>query len=211
MSMTYNSLITLIQQYLQRADATTLVNIPTFISLAEYGLSEILDNHLGLVQYVSGSLTPANSVIAKPARWRRSLSLRIGTGPLLNSSAQLFLRDYEFCDNYWPNRTLTAQPKFYSDYAWNNLLISPTPDIAYPFEYAYIEFIDPLSIANQTNWLTNYAPRALLYGSLLEATPYLKDDERIAVWQGFYDRAVDYLKKQEIGRYTDRTSVRESD
>jgi len=48
----------------------------------------------------------------------------------------------------------------------------------------------------------------LLYGTLLEATPFLKNDERIAVWQGFYDRSLAALGQEDIKKVTDRATVR---
>ena len=34
------------------------------------------------------------------------------------------------------------------------------------------------------------APDLALYGALIEAEPFLKNDKRLAVWQGFYDTAL---------------------
>ena len=36
--------------------------------------------------------------------------------------------------------------------------------------------------ANASNWLLTLAPDAYLYGSLMESAPYIKEDNRIAVW-----------------------------
>ena len=211
MTMTYNSLILEVQAYLERADASTVSNIPNFISNAEYRISKDLDGNLGLVQYVANTFTVANGVIAKPARWRRTLTFRFGSGVGFNKNNQLYNRVYDFCNNYWPDRTVLAPPKFYADYGYYNWLVVPTPDIAYPYEIGYIELVEPLSLANQTNWLTNYAPTALLFGTLLEATPFLKDDERIPTWTANYQDSISGLKQQDSGRYTDRVSDRESD
>lgn len=212
MTMTYNSLVAEVQAYLERTDASTLANIPNFISNAEYRISENLDNHLGLVQYVTDVfLVPNGMIIAKPARWKRTLSWRYGSGTDFNTSNQLYLRDYDFCNLYAPDRTILAPPEYYADYGYYNWLVSPTPDQPYPYEIAYIELVSLLSVANQTNWLTNYAPTALLYGTLLEATPYLKDDERIPTWKQYYDETIARMKAQDVGRYTDRASNRESD
>jgi hypothetical protein len=37
--------------------------------------------------------------------------------------------------------------------------------------------------------LTNY-PDLYLYGSLIEAEPFMQNDERIQTWMGLYDRAI---------------------
>lgn len=214
MTMTYNSLILEIQAYLERTDASTAANIPNFISNAEYRISKDLDGNLGLVQYITDTFLVGNGVIQKPARWRRTLTFRFGTGVGFNKQVQMYNRTYDFCNSYWPDRTqmsATTPPKYYADYGYYNWLVVPTPAIAYPYEIGYIELVEPLSIANQTNWLTNYAPTALLFATLLEATPYLKDDERIPTWTANYQDSINGLKTQDVGRYTDRASNREAD
>jgi hypothetical protein len=61
---------------------------------------------------------------------------------------------------------------------------------------------------NQTNWLTEEALQLLLYGVLLEATPFLKNDERIQVWQQMYDRAASMLNGEDLAKILDRAAVR---
>ena len=61
--------------------------------------------------------------------------------------------------------------------------------------------------SNQTNWFTIYAPQALLYGSLLQAMPYLKNDERMAMWQQQYDLIISTLKSEDVARTADRQAV----
>ncbi len=47
--------------------------------------------------------------------------------------------------------------------------------------------------AQPDNWLLREYPSAYLYGALLEAAPYLRDDERIAVWNAGLGQALDNL------------------
>lgn len=82
--------------------------------------------------------------------------------------------------------------------------LCPTPNSNYEIEMVYRAYLTPLGPpvvaplpgptlvippgvpANLTpaitNWLLQTAPDAYLYGTLMEAAPYLHDDERIAVW-----------------------------
>jgi hypothetical protein len=48
----------------------------------------------------------------------------------------------------------------------------------------------------------------LLYATLLEATPFLKKDERIQTWQVMYDRAAQALNGEDLKRIMDRTANR---
>lgn len=51
---------------------------------------------------------------------------------------------------------------------------------------------DPLRTTDPSWYVTN-APEVLLYGSLLEAEPFIREDARLPVWKAFYDDAVQSL------------------
>lgn len=210
MAMTYNSLVAQVLDYLDRTDADTTNEVPNFIYQAEQRISRESKN-IGFVQYVTSNFTPSLSVYQKPARWRRSITFNFGTGTGNNTRNPILLQTYEFLTNYWPDRTQTAPPQFYADYGYSNFLIAPTPDQNYPFEFAYLELPVPLSPNNQTNWLTDYAPDVLLYATLLEAIPFLKDDERFPLWKEKYETGIASLNSQDDQRVVDRQSYREAD
>jgi hypothetical protein len=85
--------------------------------------------------------------------------------------------------------------------------VAPTPAAAYTFEIVYYERVQPLDSTNQTNWFTIYAPQALLYGSLLQAMPFLKNDERLPMWQAQYQQIVSTLKAEDVTRIGDRQTT----
>jgi hypothetical protein len=201
--MTYASLVTDISSYLERTDAATLEKIPTFIMLAEQVISTEIQ-FLGNLTVVTSTMNVGEPIIVKPARWRKTVSINL----IDNSQRQpVFLRKYEYLRNYWPNATQRDTPVYYCDYDYTHWLVAPTPDLAYNYEVLYYERVQPLDIANQTNWFTQYAPQAMLYGSLLQAMPFLKNDERIPMWQAQYDRVVATLKAEDIARIGDRQTV----
>lgn len=102
----------------------------------------------------------------------------------------------------------TGAPAYYADYDYNHWLIVPTPDVAYPYEVLFYQLPVLLDEENQTNWLTEEAPQLLLYAVLLEATPFLKNDDRIPVWQQMYDRAASMLNGEDLAKILDRSAVR---
>lgn len=76
------------------------------------------------------------------------------------------------------------------------LKLSPVPDQTYTVPIKYYAWIDPLATAQGgTNWILERHPNIYLYGALIELTPFLKDDERLALWQARYDRALGFLKR----------------
>ena len=70
----------------------------------------------------------------------------------------------------------------------------------------FYERLAPLSSTNQTNWLTQNAPNAMLYGTLLQAMPFLKNDQR-TIFQQKYQEAMTVLKAEDQLRIADRQSI----
>jgi hypothetical protein len=215
MVMTYNSLVTDITNWINTTNTTTLAEIPNFIYLTEQEICRKFRT-IGYLIYVHGAFIPnaqaGGMVLAKPLRWRANVSFTCANAVNGNVCNILQLRTYEYLRDYFPDVTATpGLPLFYSDYAYNNWLVAPMPDLAYPYEIGYIEMPVPLTINQQTNWLTNNAPDALLWGSLCKAIPFLKDDERIPMWQASYKDALESLNMIDKTNFYDRVSKRDSD
>ena len=211
-AMTFASLKQDIERYLERgstlaSDPVVFEQIPRLINLAERRVARELKVQ-GFINTVTTTLTVGQSVYAKPDRWRDTVSMNIGTGTGNASRKTIFTRDYEYLRAYWPDESQTDEPVFYADYDYDHWLLAPTPDAEYPMEVLYYELPALLDDANQTNWLTEYAPQLLLYGSLLEATPFLKNDERINTWQSMYDRAAAMLNGEDLAKILDRSAAR---
>jgi hypothetical protein len=201
--MTYDSLVENIQSYLERNDTATLDKIPLFIMLAEQVIASKI-KFLGNLTVNTSNMIIDTAVIAKPARWHKTVSMNITAA---GEREPVLLRKYEYLRNYAPDPTATGTPKYYADYDYSNWLVAPTPDAAYNFEVLYYERVQPLDSTNQTNWFTIYAPQALLYGSLLQAMPFLKNDERLPMWQAQYDAIMATLAEEDKLRVADRQAI----
>jgi hypothetical protein len=189
-TMTFTTLKQDVQRYLERgntlaSDPIVFEQIPRLINLAERRIARELKVE-GFINVVTGTLSAGQSVYPKPDRWRDTVSINIGTGATFNNRKIIFSRVYEY--SHW--------------------LFAPTPDAEYPFEILYYELPPLLDESVQTNWITEYAPQLLLYGTLVEATPFLKNDERIPVWQSMYDRAAAMLNGEDLAKILDRSAVR---
>lgn len=205
-SMTYESLLTDVRRYLERgfteeSDKIVYEQLPRLITLGERRIAREMKIE-GFIRAVVTPLVAGSPVYLKPDRWRDTVSMSVNGKPI-------FARSYEYCRNYSPEST-TGTPEFYADYDYQHWLITPTPDDAtsYVMEVLYYEQPRFLGDDFQTNWLTEYAPDLLLYATLLEATPFLKNDERVQMWQGMYDRAAQALSGEDLKRILDRTAQR---
>lgn len=211
-TMTFDSLKQDVQRYLSRGgtvltDPVVTEQLPRLINLAERRCARELKVQ-GFINVVTTTLTPGQSVYDKPDRWRDTVSINIGTGTGGTNRKTLFARGYEYLRAYWPDPAEREEPEFYSEYDYSHWLLAPTPDAAYPIEILYYELPPLLDDTVQTNWLTEYAPQLLLYATLLEATPFLKNDERMGVWQNMYDRAAAMLNGEDLSKILDRSATR---
>lgn len=209
--LTFTSLQEDMRRYLERGalvDTQVYEQLPRLINLAERAIARELKIQ-GFINVVTSTLTQGTSVYAKPDRWRDTISMTYGTGASQNTREPLYARSYEYCRAYWPDSDEQSAPLFYADYNYANWLIVPTPDDDYPWEIVYYQQPPLLDASNETNWLTDYAPNALLYRALLEATPFLKNDERIPVWGQMYQQAIASLSTEDVKKITDRAATRQ--
>jgi hypothetical protein len=147
--------------------------------------------------------TTKNEVIlAKPARWRKTVSMKTNGQPIL-------IRSQDFIAQYQAESD-PATPKYYADYDYNNWAFAPAPDTDYSIEIIYYSKIQPLDTTNQQNLFTRECPQAMLFGTLLQAQGYLKALDKLPVWKQYYEESLASLKKEDNARRVDRnTSIQE--
>ena len=181
---TYAELQATMADTLNRDDLTSVM--PTFIRLAESRIDRDL-RHWRQEKRSTAQLDTQYSAI--PPDYLRPIRLQIldgSTGAVepISTAQMLQLRG----DNY----DQTGRPTHYALTA-GGLELYPTPDVAYDASLVYYGRIAALSDTNTVNWLLTEAPDAYLYGALVHSAPYLKDDAKIAVWDGLYKAAMDNL------------------
>ena len=111
-------------------------------------------------------------------------------------------RDISFMNEYWPVRTSTGTPKYWSWWDEDTIYVAPTPDAAYNVEVGITRLPARLSSSNATSWLGNNAPIALLYGCLAEAFKFLKGPaEMLQLYEQSYQRAIQELVIEQQGKH----------
>ena len=111
-------------------------------------------------------------------------------------------RDISFMNEYWPVRTSTGTPKYWSWWDEDTIYVAPTPDAAYNIEIGITRLPTRLSSSNTTSWLGNNAPIALLYGCLAEAFKFLKGPaEMLQLYEQSYQRAIQELVIEQQGKH----------
>ena len=199
--MTYDSLVLNVQQFMERNDPDFIAQIPNLIALAESNIAAELKTFLQLT-VVETTLATNQVVLAKPARWRKTVSMKVNGQPMLIRSQDYVAQYQSESDN--------GKPLYYADYDYTNWAFAPKPDATYPVEIIYYSEIQPLDAQNQQNLFTAIAPQAMLYGTLVQAQGYLKALDKLQMWKGYYTDALAALKKEDNSRRVDRnTTVQE--
>jgi hypothetical protein len=201
--LTYDSLTSLVLQYLERSDSAVVNFIPTAITMAEFEIAQEIKT-LGQMQVVDSTMTTGNAVIPKPARWRKTVSMTLANAGV---KQPVFLRKLEYLNTYATNAATTGTPLYYADYDYEHWFVAPTPDQNYAFETLVYTRLQPLASDNQTNWLTQNAPNAMLFGTLKQTAPFLKDDARLTVWAQLFTEALGALKNEDTVRIGDRAAI----
>ena len=177
----YSDLQTSVANYLGRSDLTAV--IPDFIRFAETRLARELRTRK-MLKSATSSMTAGDARVALPTDFLEVRDLYTQGNPRMPvtyMSPSGFTRDARADESGLPvfYTVLSAEFQF-----------APIPDTAYVLEILYYAQPPVLSGTNTSNvFLANY-PDALLYGSLLEAEPYLINDARSQTWATLYDRAI---------------------
>ena len=193
--MTYDNLIQDIINYMERNDDQFVAQIPSLIGLAESAIAAELKTYLQMT-VVETTLLENQVILAKPARWRKTVSMKTNGKPMLIRS-QDYIAQYQ-------SESDPSVPLYYAEYDYNNWAFAPAPDQDYPVEIIYYSEIQPLDESNQQNLFTREAPQAMLFGTLLQAQGYLKAIDKLSVWKSYYTDCLAALKKEDNSRRIDR-------
>jgi hypothetical protein len=187
-----------VADWLNRSDLTS--QVPDFITLAEIRVNRNLRT-LGMENRATATLASGQEYYALPTDFLEARNVQINDGTGVNV---LDYRSPQQIDVEYSSSVI-GTPKVYTIIGCE-IQLKPVPDSAETLEIAYFQKPDPLSDTNATNWLVTNTPDLLLYGALMEAEPFLKNDKRLPVWQSLYQRGIDDINRQDkIARYSGST------
>lgn len=185
---TYTDLQATVAGFLDRTDLTA--RIPDFILLAEAQMNRRLRVRQMVTRAeasISAEFTDQPTDLLQPI----TLSLEISES------------DVRFLEYLSPERMLAEKSKIsavaagepqYWTIVGGCIQVLPQPSATYTGELTYYAKIPALA-SNSTNWLLTLAPDAYLYGSLVQAAPYLMEDERVVTWGQMYINSVEELNR----------------
>ena len=189
---TYTDLKAKIAEYLARDDLTA--TIPDFIKLAEAKFNrELFVRQMETRATTTIDLNSSEpEFISLPDDFQSMRRVRLSSlegKPLLEFKSGVQMDEYRA-----KTSNVTGQPRYFTIFG-TEMELAPTPDSAVTVEMVYRANVPALSDTQADNWLLLSAPDAYLYGSLLEAAPYMKEDARIQVWGAGLTTTLDSLNR----------------
>jgi len=181
----YATLQTAVADWLNRTDLTAV--IPDLITLCEAEIKRRLrrSSTNTTISITSGAVTIPTDMAAlrslslSSAEPWRDVPLRICTPEMI---AERIARANGVAERPDSVAVMAGQ-----------LVFAPVPDQTYTGNIFYFTQLTALSASNTSNTVLVEAPDAYLYGTLLQAEPYLEHDERIPVWEKKFNAAIDQL------------------
>ena len=185
---TYGTLQTAVANWLDRDDLSS--RIPEFISLAEAIFNRTLRIR-AMETTVSDSTPSGSKEDALPTGYLQMREIHLETSPIVSLSyitPEIMYRIRAGSVNGRPNSyTIMGE----------NILFGPTPDRVYTYSMTYYKALTALSDSAPTNWAILNAPDLYLYGALLQAEPFLMNDERVPLWERGFRQAIADLQEQD--------------
>ena len=184
----YSELTTAVANWLDRDDLT--LRIPEFIALAEAKFNRTLRLRSMEAKYTANTVASQRN-LALPTGYIQMRNFQVNTTPLTTLSYVT----PEIYDRLWGGST-SGTPKFYTILA-NEISFGPIPGSVMEVEMLFYKNFENLSSVVSTNWLITNAPDVYLYGGMMQAEPFIMNDERVALWGASLNKAIAELQEQD--------------
>ena len=186
---TFAELKTAAANWLDRSDLTD--RIPEFIALAEARFNRIL--RIRDMETVSTAISTVGGTreYSLPTGFVQMKEFHLTTDPI----TPLSYITPEMMSRTCAGST-TAKPQVFTIIA-DNVRLGPGPDAVYTTSMLYYKTFTALSTDNTTSDMLTKNPDVYLYGTLLEAEPFIMNDERVALWATAFKQAIDDIQFQD--------------
>ena len=187
---TYAELQTATANWLDRTDLTA--RIPEFIELSEANFNRVIRQPDMVTKDDSFSI--ASRYTTLPSDPLEIVRIVLDLTPVIVLE---YMTPEEISERR-VSMSATGKPYYFTVIggSTNQLEVMPSPDSTYTSSIVYYTRIAALTDAATSNWLLAAHPDIYLFGTLVEAEPYLKNDERMPMWTTRLDKALMALRLQ---------------
>lgn len=189
---TRSELITSVGNWLHRDDLAAV--IPDFITLVEMRVNRRLRT-AEMVSLAQVDTQAGVSTVSVPSDLLELINIEVQGSP--NASLQVVtpsILNGKYSSDNQGKPCVFAQ--IGSDYK-----LAPTPDAIYTLDVNYYAKVPALTDANTTNWLLTNYPDIYLYGCLVEAKAYIKDQKNLPTWTAALQEGIkelNHLHKEQL-------------
>ena len=186
---TFAELKTATANWLDRSDLTD--RIPEFIALAEARFNRILRTRD--METVSTAISTAAGTreYSLPTGFVQMKEFHLTTDPL----TPLAYITPEMMTRIWAGSG-QGKPEVFTIIA-DNVRLGPNPDAVYTTSMLYYKTFTALSDSATTNDMLTNNPDVYLYGTLLEAEPFIMNDQRVQLWGMAFEKAIGDIQFQD--------------
>ena len=188
--------------WLNRSDLTS--RIPEFISLAEAGFNRNLRAREMLVRSTAST---SGQYVSLPTDFLEMLNIELtSTSP----PKRLIYITSDRTDDYREQKNNTTGTPDYYTIEGTSIQLLPTPSAAVTIQLNYYQDIPALSglADSANNWLLLAHPDVYLYGTLMQASPYIMDPQSAQQWDSLLARSIQELQmSDEKSRYSGGTLI----
>ena len=194
----YSTLISAVKTYLNRSDISD-DQIKEFISLAEASFNRVLRTRNQITRSTSDIST---QFVSQPTDLLELYNIQLNSDPIVRLE-QVSLSKM---DELKSASSTTGKPRYFS-ITGADFEFYPAPDTTYEIEVIYYKTIAPLSDSNTDNFLLTNQVDIYLFGTLVQAEPWLMNDERIGVWGALLGKGIEELRVSDQRSQTESGTI----
>ncbi len=186
---TFAQLKTAAANWLDRSDLTD--RIPEFITLAEARFNRVL--RIRDMETVSTAISTSAGTreYNLPTGFVQMKEFHLSTDPI----TPLAYITPEMMSRMQAGSS-KSKPQVFTIIA-DKVRLGPNPDAVYTTSMLYYKAFTALSDSATTNDMLTNNPDVYLYGTLLEAEPFIMNDERVGLWLAAFEKAVSDIQNQD--------------
>ena len=194
----YSTLISAVKTYLNRSDISD-AQIKEFISLAEASFNRVLRTRNQITRSTSDIST---QFVSQPTDLLELYNIQLNSDPIVRLE-QVSLSKM---DELKSASSTTGKPRYFA-ITGADLEFYPSPDATYEIEVIYYKTIAPLSDSNTDNFLLTNQNDLYLFATLVQAEPFLMNDERIGVWGALLGKGIEELRVSDQRSQTESGTI----
>lgn len=172
--MNYTELVAAIKAYPENYEQDFVDNIDNFIVQAEQRIFQMVQPPV-LRKNVTANMTGSNKYLSVPLGFLAVYSLSY----IDPDGTQHFMinKDVNYIREAYPNPNDVGPPQHYALFDQDTFIMGPTPDASYGAELHCFVYPESITEAETGHtWLGDNFEAALLYGALIEAAVFMKEE-----------------------------------